>query len=477
MPPPLALLLTVGGIVFLIRRDVREQPNVSSALWLPVIWVVIIGSRPISQWLNLGSPAEASALEDGSPLDRLIYLALIIAGICVLSRRGVRISEVIRENRWLSLFLLYCLLSILWSDFPFVALKRWFKVLGHPIMVLIVLTEVDRTEALSRLMKRSAYILIPISMLFVKYYPDLGRGYDQWTGRAFYTGITTNKNALGYLCMVFGFFFVWQFLRALATDRSAARRNELIICVAFLSMVLWLLLLTDAKTAFVTFSVSALTTILLGTRFVVKKYIGVYVLTVLIAVLSAELLFGVYSETISLLGRDPTLTDRTQVWSDVLAMDTDPVLGTGFESFWLGERLETLWAKYWWQPNQAHNGYIEIYLNLGMVGALLFAGLIVATFRKISRQLLENPDLGKFRFALLLALLLFSYTDALFKALHPLYFIFYLIAMDYPEPSVSAQTEDSESIDGEHNPELITASCPDVHYDMEVKTGWRAVAA
>ena len=72
-------------------------------------------------------------------------------------------------------FIVYCLLSILWSDFPFVSFKRWIKVLGHPIMVLVIFTEPDPKEALVRLMKRCAYIVLPVSILWMKYYPNLGR--------------------------------------------------------------------------------------------------------------------------------------------------------------------------------------------------------------------------------------------------------------------------------------------------------------
>src|SRR5207244_5423105 len=68
------------------------------------------------------------------------------------------------------------------------------------------------------------------------------------------------------------------------------------------------------------------------------------------------------------MGRDSTLTGRTDIWKEVLSTDVDPWLGTGFESFWLGKRAEQLWKKYYWHPNQAHNGYIEIFINLGWAG-------------------------------------------------------------------------------------------------------------
>ena len=53
-PPTAALLFTVAFIVFLFRRDIREKPNVTGALWLPLLWMLIIGSRSPTQWLAVG---------------------------------------------------------------------------------------------------------------------------------------------------------------------------------------------------------------------------------------------------------------------------------------------------------------------------------------------------------------------------------------------------------------------------------------
>src|SRR5690242_9736996 len=190
MPPPVAALLTVGFIVLLFRRDVRQKPDITGALWLPLIWMLIICSRQPSEWLNtFGFHAGVVNVEEGSPFDACIYFALIAAGVYVLNKRQVRLSEIIRDNQWLTIFFVYCFLAILWSDFPFVAFKRWIKVLGHPIMALVVLTEPDPEESLVRLMKRCAYIIVPVSILFIKYYPEWGRGFDIWTGQAGNTGI------------------------------------------------------------------------------------------------------------------------------------------------------------------------------------------------------------------------------------------------------------------------------------------------
>ena len=195
LPPRLALLLTLALIVFLFRRDIREKPDVSSALWLPVLWLVLACSRSVTAWLNIfGLPVGgAASIEEGSPVDAWFYFAMIIAGFCVLIKRQVCLSEVLPTTVGSSLLLLYCFISITWSDFPFMAFKRWTKILGHPIMVLIVLTEPDPEEALIRLMKRCAYVVVPVSILWIKYYPNLGMRFDHWTGVAMSNGIATRR--------------------------------------------------------------------------------------------------------------------------------------------------------------------------------------------------------------------------------------------------------------------------------------------
>src|SRR5438477_9963783 len=211
LPPRVALLLTLGLIVFLFRRDIREKPEVSGALWLPVLWLVLCCSKPVSEWFTIfglpfGSPVagegQESPVGQGSSVNAYSYLVVAAAGFFVLIKRQVDLSKVVRNNRWLIAFFLYCFISIAWSDFPFIAFKRLIKILGHPIMALIVLTEPDPEEALTRLMKRCAYILVPFSILFIKYYPDWGRGFDPWTGTGSNFGVTTNKNLLGVDCFI-----------------------------------------------------------------------------------------------------------------------------------------------------------------------------------------------------------------------------------------------------------------------------------
>jgi exopolysaccharide production protein ExoQ len=433
LSPSIASCLTIAFIVWLFRRDIREKPDVSGALWLPLLWLILGCSRSVSAWLNIfGLPVSGGvSVEEGSPLDACFYFLLIIAGLGVLAKRQVRLSEVVSNNGWLIAFLLYCLISITWSDFPFIAFKRWIKVLGHPIMALIVITEPNFEEALTRLMKRCAYVVVPVSILFIKYYPELGRGFSPWGGPE-NTGITTNKNMLGGDCLILGFFFFWYLLQIWQSERGTWRRNELRLIAGFSIGIWWLFSQAHSATSSISLIAGILVVVFVGIRSVNKNFIGTYMSAALVLLVAAELSFGISGNVSESLGRGSELSGRTGLWKGLLELHTNPILGTGFESFWLGERLRQLEGIFFFIPNEAHNGYLETYLTLGLIGVFLLLGLFVATFRKIRLDLFRNFDWGRYRLGFLAALILYNWTEAAFKTISPLWFAFYLIATDYP---------------------------------------------
>src|SRR5690242_6987646 len=110
LPPIVALVMTLGFIFFLFRREFRERPNVTGALWLPLLWMLSTCTRPLSEWLHiLGLPIGGTVdLEEGSPLDACFYIVLIIAGISVLDRRQFEFGKFSERNGWLIAFLFYC---------------------------------------------------------------------------------------------------------------------------------------------------------------------------------------------------------------------------------------------------------------------------------------------------------------------------------------------------------------------------------
>jgi len=455
LPPSVALVFTLGFVFFLFWRDIRERPNVSGALWIPLLWVLLIGSRSVMGWLNTFGLASIGSTEEGNPIDALVYFTLIVAGIGVLNQRQVCLSEVLRKNGWLMAFIAYCFIAIVWSDYPFVSFKRWIKILGHPIMVLILFTELDPEEALARLMKRSAYILVPFSILLIKYYPEIGRKFDEWSGLPISNGVAMSKNMLGCVCLVLGFFFFWHLLITWRRPRDTARRDELRLIGGFLFMIGWLLWKAHSATSLLSLLIAIFVVVILGRRWVNKKLIGTYVVLAVIGLAVAELTFGIFERVVDLSGHEATIMGRAELWRQLLAMHTNPIVGAGFESFWLGDRVVVLSEGRPWQPNEAHNGYLEIYLNLGLIGLLMLIGLFIATFRKTWIELLQNFEWGRFRLGFLVAVVFFNWTEASFRGLSLIWFAFYIIALDYRDLRYEPVAGSLEAVVPEEETELV----------------------
>src|SRR5258705_10185933 len=87
MNPTLASLICACGIGGLFYLDRDSSVHTSKALWLPVAWIWIVGSRSVSEWLGL-APASGNVQLEGSPVDAAVLGVLLAAAIVVLIRRG-----------------------------------------------------------------------------------------------------------------------------------------------------------------------------------------------------------------------------------------------------------------------------------------------------------------------------------------------------------------------------------------------------
>jgi exopolysaccharide production protein ExoQ len=116
------------------------------------------------------------------------------------------------------------------------------------------------------------------------------------------------------------------------------------------------------------------------------------------------------------VGKDPTLTDRTKIWAFLLNMHTNPLLGTGYESFWMGSRLQSFWQTAGLgHLNEAHNGYLEIYLNLGLIGLFLVSVFVIACYGTICKRLRPFSSLGSLTLALWVIMVFYCVTEAGFR--------------------------------------------------------------
>jgi exopolysaccharide production protein ExoQ len=450
----IAAIVCALGIAGLFRLNREPTIRTSKALWIPAMWLFIAASRNVSDWLQIGGGGSSDYTE-GSPLDRTVLTAILILGaIVILARRG-RMGPLLRSNAPILLFFFYCGISVLWSDFPDVASKRWFRACGDVVMVLIVLSERDWLAAFRRLLAWLGFVLVPLSILFIRYYPDLGRRYSP-AGRAFWVGVATDKNALGMICLIFGLASVFRCLQLFGEEKSSRKTQQLIAQGALIAMTVYLLKEADSATALSCFGLAGSLMVLTYLyRWARKPAIMHLMVVAVLSVAFSALFLGIGSGLVENLGRDSTLTGRTAIWHSALGLVRNPVFGTGFESFWIGPRLRRVEAEINQGVNQAHNGYLEIFLNLGWVGIALLGGLIVTGYRRIVPAVRRRMQAGSLRLAYFIVALAYNFTEGGFKMMHPVWIVFLLTIAVVPRntspqrPKTAAQLDTAPtSVDG-----------------------------
>jgi exopolysaccharide production protein ExoQ len=415
MPPFVALLLCTGFVLFLLRLERRLSRRVSSALWIPTLWMLAIATKPLALWFGVSGDNES-----GSWLDRLFLTSLSVAGIMVLARRRFDCLSAFRRHRWLLALLAYTFISTLWSDITIIALKRWMREVIVIIMALVIISEADPREALESLLRRLTYILIPFSLALIKYYPSLGVAFGRWSGIRMWVGVALQKNSLGRVCMIGSFFLLWALYRGWREPAMAGGRYNRWADLSILLISLFLL--AGAKDAYSATAVGAFAvgiTTFLGLLCFQKLKLRLP-RPALLALVIFLIGFGTSTPFVggsnvatftSSLGRDDTLTGRTEVWAALVpVVEREPLFGAGFESFWTTERREL------YDIPHGHNGYLDALLELGAVGLTLNTAWLLSCARKLHAALAEDFYRASLAICFLLMALICNFTESVLSS-------------------------------------------------------------
>lgn len=432
MNPSLATLICACGVagLFYLGRD--NTVRTSKALWLPVIWLWIVGSRSVSVWLGVG-PAGGNMQLDGSPFDAAVFGLLLAAAVGVLIRRHQRTRILLVANWPILIYFFYCLVSVAWSYYPDVSFKRWIKAIGDLAMVLVIVTDGQPVAAFRRLISRVGFLLLPTSVLLIKYYGDLGRAYDPSGGMS-NTGVSTNKNILGVVLFVVSLGTLWHIVSLVRSERQPNRGRQLVAQGVLLAFGIALLQMADSATSTACFVLGGGLMLATGLRAVRKRPAWVHALCLGIVLAGGMiLLFGGESVATGALGRKSNFSGRTEIWAAVIPAAPNPIVGAGFESFWISPCVHKVWSALagWWHPedlNEAHNGYIEVYLNLGWIGVCLISLILISGYRLAVAAFRLNRSVGGLMLGYIVAAAVYSITEAGFRMLDPMW-IFLLLAV------------------------------------------------
>lgn len=300
-------------------------------------------------------------------------------------------------------------------------------------MILIVLSESDLHEAMKAVVRRVAYLLVPLSILFIRYYPAWGRsyvGYDQ--SETTWIGVATNKNTLGVLACIGALFLLWDLINIRSSQRPRSTKCIIFSRVLVLLMCWYILAIANSATSLVCAVVGSAMLIALNVPAVRQRpgRVEIFGLVIILMFATMDFLFDIKELFVTALGRDMTLTTRTVVWPILISYQDSPLLGPGFNTFWAGERLVRLHAEVG-AIIQAHNGYLETYLNGGLVGTGLLGVLLVSAYIRIRRKLVFGVPEARIQLVMLLVALIYNNSEASFNKVGLMWLVTLFAIMEY----------------------------------------------
>lgn len=455
MPPNLALFLGCALAAFCILRATRADGGFKLALLWPTLWYMVCASRPFGSWMvewDIRLPIISDLGGEGSPMDQFFYLSLILLGWRVLAQRSFSLATLFRENRWPALLLLLMAASILWSDYSFTSFKRYIKVVGSLTMVLVILTDERPYVAMQTVLRTCLYVHLPLSIICVKYFRQIGIEYSYMGTSHFWQGIATSKNTMGQVAMLGVVYFTWDLFQNWRT-RGWRHVNTL-----YLLMAVYLLKGSNHGVSKTSILVAVLAASILFSlhllrqrpellrRFTTLTLVGglslvAFIVTHSIVAFEDDSFLGTL---VKLFGRDITLTDRLYIWQDMYrAAAGNPLLGVGFGGFWIGREANIPWNTHTWVLGQGHSGYVDTYLQIGIAGWVILTGIILTTHRRLVAGLNNDFDFAAWRLSLFLVVLFVNLTETTFlRGDHHLWFIFTACIWQVPAPAPEPQWEE-----------------------------------
>jgi O-antigen ligase len=228
----------------------------------------------------------------------------------------------------------------------------------------------------------------------------------------------------------------WEILYRRRETYPAFLWQNKLAAIVLLTMLGWLLYKSNSQTSLVCLVVAISIMVACLPRFMARN--PIIVLTLLIwttfSVWFVNVLFPLKDAVLAMLGRRPDLTDRTDIWSTLLEFDVNPIIGVGFMSFWTGGRVEDAWNLLGVRLVQAHNGYVEQYLNLGYVGVFFIAVILLSGLGKVMRRWRRDRSGAVFALCIIFVAAVYNYTEAAFNGLNNMWLITVLACIAIPRP-------------------------------------------
>lgn len=378
-----------------------------SKIFIIVSFILFLGGG--TQFLIMLKGEEDYSLVTGDLTSQVIFfIVYLVTFFLLISSKLIsskRISLEITKNYWFWIFLVWVSISFIWSSAPEVTVRQVVALLGTTLFSIYLINFLDLDEFI-QLIAMSLFIINIFCYLIIILIPDIGIMHlvsNEWRG------IFTHKNILGRTEALSIINFSYLLL--------TSRKGKMIWFFGLLSSVG--LLIGSQSISGIVISIFIVIIIFIfyilqnPSRLIWLAYFGLLLIAVFFIIpnpLSRTLRnpLTIPTQILDSVNKDTTLTGRTLIWEYSLYKASEkPLLGYGYGAFWLGSNGPSadIWIGISTIIDHSHNGFIEIFLELGGIGLLLIIFVYGNAIRK-SIQLFFKKKF-KFQYSIYIIYLLF----------------------------------------------------------------------
>jgi exopolysaccharide production protein ExoQ len=330
-----------------------------------------------------------TAMAEDSLSRRLVRLGCSVLIILLLSTRINGIISACRKSKLLLALNALAFISISWSQIPSHTLVDALNLLLTTLFAIYIYQRYPGERIVS-LLNFAAFLSLLLCLLTVVVVP--GVGIDGNQGDA-WRGIFGQKNNCATACTLFLVVGLHTNVRGLI--ERVIRASVIVLSVIFIIM-------SASRTGWIVSVIAVALTYIV--RLIVRFKFTDRVLALLL--LLAPLTFAAveistnFNSILAMLDKDPTLTQRTIIWAQVLpSIAKHPFLGYGYSAFWAGLNGESMHAVLvtGWMEGQAQDGYLDVLLEVGLLGLVpllvLFARALWQGVKLVERRDTNNAVL------------------------------------------------------------------------------------
>ena len=359
----------------------------------------------------------SESLQD--PRQALLFGLLYLVTLGVLLYRRLLLRVIRSVNPLLACLLVLALASTMWSEDPGLTLRRGVALVGTTLFAYYVVNRFTLTELLR--LAGAAMMLLVASTLLSPALP-----VDHLDVQGGWKGILPTKNSLGRMMAI------TVMLAVLLARRRPHRIRWWVLAVGALVCLGLSRSITSVATLIVV--LAALPSIRLFRRDALGG-LGVLLLMAVVFAVAVGVGMTQLDEVLGLVGKDRTLTGRTHLWSVVSDMALDRSWwGYGYSAFWRGATGPSglVWLIFAWQPPHAHNGFLDLWLQLGLVGLVLFVWLLLHGLSKAALLVSESSPESMWPFLYLIFVLMANITESMTLVSNSILTVLFITAIAYP---------------------------------------------